>query len=163
MSVKIQCTLLKKEAIRLGRDPYANKKFNKNPYAKKAGLRGNLVVLLDSALADRGLELIKPVSRCVKKYDVHELILTDEAALPGNIVNNIAYLGFIEFESGGVILKGDEVYVGDNLVGHIAGFDETHMPNHLNIVITTTNLKSGAELGLDVGMTVTIRMPEKNV
>ena len=50
----------------------------------------------------------------------------------------------------------DEITVGGKCVGRIAGFDETHMPNHLNIVIKAEERVPGAELGLELGDKVRI-------
>lgn len=141
----------------MGNDPYAKGKFKANPYAKKIDVTGELVVVLDGRMDDRGLLLIKPISRCVCKHEVHELILTDEAAAPGCEVNRIAYLGFCVIEQGGVIVSGDEFFAGGRLLGWLAGFDETHMPNHLNIVIKTDNIQTGIELGAELGSKITFK------
>jgi hypothetical protein len=136
-------------------DPYAAGKFSANPYAAKTDVAGALAVVLRGKMEDRGLELIKPISRCLRRHDIHELILTDEPdAKPGSRVNRIAYLGFAAIEDGGVIVAGDGVYLAGRLVGTLAGFDETHMPNHLNIVIRTDRLADGVEQGAELGMPV---------
>lgn len=136
-------------------DPYAAGKFSVNPYATKTDVAGALTVVLRGKMEDRGLELIKPISRCIRRHDIHELILTDEPdAKPGSRVDRIAYLGFAAIEDGGVIVAGDGVYLAGRLVGTLAGFDETHMPNHLNIVIRTNRLADGVEQGAELGMPV---------
>ena len=141
------------------KDPYAAGKFVKNPYAKKRDVTGPLVVILDGRMEDRGLDLMKPISRCVKTNDVHELILTDEQqAGPGREVNRIAYLGFLEVASGGVIVVGDQVFLDEVCVGALAGFDETHMPNHLNIVIKADKLLTGIELKAGLGNKITFKI-----
>jgi len=141
-------------------DPYAAGKFAANPYAKKSAVEGPLVVVLQGRMEDRGLALITPISRCLRRYDVHELILTDEAgAKPGSRVDRIAYLGFFAVEAGGVLVSGDEVLLDGRPVGVLAGFDETHMPNHLNIVIRTDRLLTGVELGASLGAAVSFRLP----
>ena len=137
-------------------DPYARNMFGEfNPYFAKRQATGSFAVVLDGTFDDRGLELISPSSRAVKTSEIHELILSDEKTGPGQRVNRIAYVGFIEISRGGVIVLGDPVRVGDIVIGTIAGFDETHMPNHLNIVLAG-NRKSGRELGLSVENTITI-------
>ncbi len=144
----------------MGTDPYAAGKFAANPYARKSVVEGELVVLLQGRMEDRGLALITPISRCLRRHDVHELILTDEAeAAPGGKVNRIAYLGFFAVARGGVIVSGDEVSLGGRKIGVLAGFDETHMPNHLNIVIRTDRLLTGVEQGAPLGVTVSFRLP----
>lgn len=140
-------------------DPYAAGKFTGNPYAKKSDITGSLVVVLRGQMEDRGLVLIKPISRCLRQQDIHELILTDEQdAKPGSTVNRIAYLGFVNIDQGGVIVSGDTVLLNGESVGTLAGFDETHMPNHLNIVIKTGKLAAGTELGASLGMPVKFQM-----
>jgi len=141
-------------------DPYATGKFTDNPYACKSDVLGNLVVALQGRLATRGLLLITPPSRCVCRHQIHELILTDELeAAPGSVVNQIAYLGFFEVSEGGVLLRGDEVRLEGRLLGTVAGFDETHMPNHLNIVIHTPELRTGVEPAALPGQRICFRMP----
>jgi len=140
------------------RDPYAAGKVMKNLYAQKADVVGRLVVVLDGRLDDRSLALIAPASRCVRRYDVHELILTDEPdARPGTAVNRIAYLGFMSVTEEGVLVEGDEVLLDGQPVGFVAGFDETHMPNHLNIVIRAQERRSGRETGAGLGQEIRFR------
>lgn len=143
-------------------DPYAAGKFTANPYAAKTAVFGPLVVVLDGRMDNRGLKLITPISRCLQTNDVHELILTDEAgAGPGAGVDRIAYLGFFAVASGGVLVSGDKVFLGEQRVGMLAGFDETHMPNHLNIVIRTDRLATGVELAAALGAEVRFEMDGK--
>lgn len=139
------------------KDPYAAGKFRSNPYAEKRDVAGELVVILEGRMEDRGLELITPISRCLRTHDVHELIFTDEQARPGGKVNRIAYLGFFEVASGGVIVAGDKVLLNEEYIGTLAGYDETHMPNHLNIVIQTDKLFTGVELGAGLGNKITFK------
>ncbi|MFZ7103521.1 MAG: DUF6917 domain-containing protein [Peptococcaceae bacterium] len=143
-------------------DPYQAGLFKKNPYAKKKNIKGRLVVVLDGKLDGRNLKLMTPISRVLNKYEIHELIFTDEKeAGPGKKVDNIAYLGFFEVEEGSVMVAGDELYLAGKLTGHIAGFDETHMPNHLNIVIKTREMLTGLELGAQVGMEIICKKSEE--
>lgn len=133
-------------------DPYKAGMFKKNPYAKKREIKGQIVVVLDGKFEERGLQLITPISRCIRANEIHELILTDEDASPGMRVDRIAYLGFVEIEQGSVMVAGDKIFLGDRLIGTIAGFDETHMPNHLNIVIKANERMTGLELGAEIAM-----------
>lgn len=133
-------------------DPYKAGMFKFNPYAAKTPIKGNLVVVLEGKLEDRSLQLLTTISRALCKHEIHELILTDETeAGPGKQVNKIAYLGFFEVTDGGVMVAGDELSIGGKKIGVIAGFDETHMPNHLNIVVKADTRNSGVELGLQLG------------
>jgi len=144
------------------KDPYGSGMFKENPYYAKSDIQGNLVVVLKGAYEDRGLELIKPISRCVKKYEIHELILSDEKDIKaGSKVNKIAYLGFVEILNGGVITIGDGLFCKGERIGFIAGFDETHMPNHLNIVISCDKRISGAELGCIPGDGIMFRQTKE--
>ena len=134
------------------KDPYASGMFSENPYYSKSEVLGKLAVVLRGTFEDRGLELIRQISRCVKKHEIHELIASDEKeAGPGTQVNKIAYLGFVEILQGGVIITGDEVFHNGKRIGAVAGFDETHMPNHLNIVLRCEERATGAESGFSVG------------
>ncbi|MCL2006611.1 MAG: hypothetical protein FWG77_00855 [Treponema sp.] len=133
--------------------------FKENPYFAKSDIRGSLVVVLRGTFEDRGLSLIKPISRAVKKHEIHELIISDEKDIgPGSTVNKIAYLGFLEVEEGGVIISGDTLLLNDKPVGIVAGFDETHMPNHQNIVIYCDERITGELLGCKVGDSIVFRL-----
>lgn len=130
-------------------DPYRSGMFSSSPYAEKRDVLGRLVVILRGRLENRGLSLIAPISRAVQKNEIHELIVTDEAgAGPGSRVDRIAYAGFVEIISGGILLAGDELICGGKSLGKIAGFDETHLPNHLNIVLQAGERLDGVERGL---------------
>jgi enamine deaminase RidA (YjgF/YER057c/UK114 family) len=132
-------------------DPYKEGLFSANPYHAKREIAGRLVVILTGKLENRGLSLIVPISRAVKKNEIHELIITDEAgAGPGNTVDRIAYMGFLEISAGGVLVAGDELIYKGVVLGRIAGYDETHLPNHLNIVVYSGRRADGRELGLEL-------------
>lgn len=142
----------------MAKDPYQAGMFKADPYWKKSNIAGRLVVVLDGQYDNRELELITPPSRALLKGEIHELILTDEmGAKPGKVVNRIAYLGFMEIMEAGVMVAGDEVYIGEELVGHVAGFDGTHMPNHLNIVIKAENRRTGRDFAFDLNYQVTVK------
>lgn len=140
------------------KDPYQNGMFTHNPYYAKSDIRGRLAAILDGRLENRGLELIAQASRCVLKNEIHELIASDEPGLgAGSKVEKVAYLAFMEIRRAGVLTIGDEVLRDGRLVGIVAGFDETHMPNHLNIVISVGERRTGAELELKLGDRITFR------
>lgn len=143
-------------------DPYKAGLFCSNPYAAKRELRGRLAVVLKGKLEKRGLNLIAPISRAVQKNEIHELIVTDEAgAGPGSRVDRIAYLGFVEIITGGVLVAGDELLYESKVLGRIAGFDETHLPNHLNIVIASGDRIDGVELGLPLEAEIVFKQKNK--
>ena len=132
-------------------DPYASGMIKKSSYAQKKIIKGKLVVILDGIISKRGLNLIIPSSRAIKKDEIHEVITTEEKdAVPGKIVNSIAYVCFFEVEEGGVIVVEDEVYIGKKLIGKIIGFDDTHMPNHQNIILYVPKKKTGVELKINL-------------
>lgn len=139
-------------------DPYSNGILKVHPYVKKKDVTGELVAILEGSLENRGLHLIKPISRVLCEDEIHEIIVTDEQdAAPGKTVNAIAYLGFFEVKSGGVIVTGDEVYLKGHFIGTIAGFDETHMPNHINIIIKAPQRFTGIECDAELGMQLLIK------
>lgn len=136
-------------------DPYRNKMFKADPYFAKIPLTGKLVVVLDGQYPERGLSLIPQPSRAICRNQVHELIVTDQDSGPGSTVDPIAYLGFMEFHQGGVMVAGDRLLVDGEDIGCVVGFDETHMPNHLNIVIRGER-RSGRQRDLQLEQQVTI-------
>ena len=115
-------------------------------------LEAHFVGVLDSRRESRGLSLIHPRTRCVRRYEIHELILTDERdAGPGATINRCHYLGFVEFQAGGILVEGDALVIDGQTVGTLAGFDESHFPNHYNVVIKGPRLVTGIELGRKPG------------
>ncbi|MGE5485238.1 MAG: DUF6917 domain-containing protein [Ignavibacteriales bacterium] len=140
-------------------DPYATGALTENPFARKEPVSGRLVAILRRRADDRELELIKALSRCLVKGQVHELIVTDEEAAPGGRVNMVAYLGFFEVQNSGVIVAGDTVSTGGVRLGELAGFDLTHFPNHMNIVIKAGSRKTGEEMGLEIGSIIQFSTP----
>jgi hypothetical protein len=130
-------------------DPYKRKLVNHDFYHSKVDIVGKVVVVLDGKLDNRELNLIQPISRAFAQHTIIELIGTDEQdAAPGNVVNNICYIGFVELQNSGVILTGDKVFWNDKEIGEIAGYDDTHMPNHQNTIIKMKTRISGKELGI---------------
>jgi len=138
-------------------DPYKEKLITGSLCSKKALVRGRVVAVMDAKLSHRGLQLIISPTRALLSGEIHELIVTDEEdAGSGKVVNRIAYIGFFELEKGGVVAKGDKVTLKRKSIGEIVGFDETHAPNHLNIIIKSSKRKSGKELGVELGDRLTI-------
>lgn len=130
-------------------DPYKRKLVNHDFYHSKVEIKGKFVVVLDGKLENRGLNLIQPISRAFSQHTIIELIGTDEQeAKPGSTVNNICYIGFVELQNSGVILTGDKIYWNDKEIGTIAGYDDTHMPNHQNTIVLMKQRISGKEMGI---------------
>jgi len=120
-----------------------------DPYAAKRPVEARVVCVLDARSEHRGMKLEIHPSRAVRAGEIHELALTgDPVAGPGVLVDQVAYVGFVEVVRGGVILVGDEVTVGQRELGEVAGFDHTHFPNHMNILVRTSNLQTGRGLGV---------------
>lgn len=139
-------------------DPYAQKLVNRDFYCGKADLKGRFVVVLDGMLENRALQLIQPISRAFPQGTIIELIGTDDkSASPGKRVDPIAYIGFVELLAGGVLLAGDDVLCGGRRLGTIAGYDDTHMPNHQNVVVLMEERIPGKNLGIRVGDEVVIK------
>ncbi len=121
-------------------------------YAANRPVEGEVVTVLDSTHESRGLQLMSTYSRALPKHSIHELIATDEVEQkPGTTANQIAYLAFFEVTRGGCLLVGETLFVDENPVGKILGFDETHAPNHLNIVIGVQRRQTGPQLKISVG------------
>lgn len=129
--------------------------FGKNPYVAKADVTGRVVAVLRGVTDERGLHLAPYRSRAVPSGQIHELMITDEALDAKTTVNRVALIAFFEVAEGGVILLGDHVAIGEQVVGTIAGFDETHMPNHQNICLHG-ELRDGEAAGVRVADPVRI-------
>jgi hypothetical protein len=139
-------------------DPYARKLIKLDFFHAKRPVDGAVVVVLDGYVDNRSLSLIQPISRAYAQHTIIELIATDEpSAVPGGSVQAIAYLGFVELLTSGVIVAGDEVVARGQTVGTIAGYDDTHMPNHQNVIVSVKKRVSGKDLGWQVGEQVEIR------
>jgi hypothetical protein len=138
-------------------DPYTQKMTNRTFFASKVDMQGRVVTVLRGMLESRGLNLIAPISRAFPAGSIVELISTDEAtAAPGASVDRIGYIAFVELTTGGILLAGDPVSIDGKVVGTLAGFDDTHMPNHQNIILKTHGRITGETLGLKPGSAVLI-------
>jgi hypothetical protein len=125
--------------------------FGANPYGAKRPVIGRVVAVLRGVTDRRGLYLTEYRSRAVPCGQIHELMVTDEDAQLESTVNRVALLAFFEVEVGGVLLVGDRVTSGARELGRLAGYDETHMPNHQNICVVGSDFRAGETLGLQVG------------
>ena len=124
-------------------------------YAANRPIKGEVVTVLDSTHEARGLKLISTYSRALKKNSIHELIATDETGKkPGDTANRIAYLAFFEVSRGGCIIVGETLFVDGETIGQIIGFDETHEPNHINIIIGVKKRRTGPQLKIGLGSTI---------
>jgi hypothetical protein len=145
-------------------DPYVKKLVNSSFYSSKIDIKGKIVSTLRGSLETRGLSLIHPVSRAFIKNSIIEIIGTDEAdAVPGMTVNSISYIAFAEIKNGGIVLTGDDVIWNGKIIGQIAGYDDTHMPNHQNTIIKMKTKLSGEELGIKVNDEIIIKGFKNNL
>jgi hypothetical protein len=137
-------------------DPYLKNLKKRAPKCNKIDIYGSFVVVLSSYQKKRNLQLIQQSTRVVLINEVHEIIITDEkTAEPGNTVDNIAYFGFVEFTNSGVLMYGDSVKVDNSEIGKLVGFDYTHMPNHMNIILRSSKINSGEKHGIHLGDIIT--------
>jgi hypothetical protein len=112
---------------------------------------GRFVAILGGGRTDRGLRLEELHSRVVQAGEVHEVIVTDDdSAEPGSVVDNIAYLGFVEIYRGGVLYPGEQLLAKGTSLGRLAGFDLTHSPNHFNLVFVAESMHDGIQLNLQL-------------
>ena len=127
-----------------------------DPYVNKRDVLGRVVAVLRGVTDQRGLELAAHRSRAMPAGEIHELMLTDEAAALGSTVQRVALLAFFEVSQGGIVLAGDQAEVGGHALGLVVGFNETHMPNHLNVCLQSNQLVDGETLGVEIGDPVRI-------
>lgn len=120
--------------------PYDFKKITPSVYGDRRPVEGETVALLHISFDDRGLKLIETKSRTVKRNEIHELMITDEDAVPGGGADRVRAIGFFEITESGLIVAGDKVFIEDRLLGTLAGYDVTHMPNHINVVVRADSL-----------------------
>ena len=135
-------------------DPYIHQLLDADlPCAAKEPLHGSLNTILHARADQRGLELCPYPSRAILKDEVHELIITaEESAAPTKTVNKIAYLGYFTVRESGVLWVGDRVSINDKFIGYLAGYDLTHFPNHMNVIILVKGtLFTGLEAKLNPG------------
>jgi hypothetical protein len=140
----------------MSKEPHGSGILDKYPYAAKSDVAGRLVCILDARSEQRGMELTIHPSRAVCQGEIHELAITDDPhAEPNYTLNRVAYLAFFTVEQGGIVLVGDRVLVGEVELGRVVGFDLTHFPNHMNLLIGARQRKTGLEMRLNLGDVVT--------
>ena len=124
-------------------------------YTAKRHVQGTLVYVFAMRASERWMQLEEFPSRALTRGEIHELVVSTNPGLqPGAKVRDVAYIGFFEVEVGGIAEFGDEVWAGERRLGTLAGFDLTHYPNHLNVIVSTDVAATGAELGLDIGASI---------
>jgi hypothetical protein len=142
----------------MSKEPHGSGILDKHPYAAKSDVVGRLVCILDARSEERGMELLVHPSRALCQGEIHEIAITDDPqAGPRTTVDKVAYLAFFCVEQGGIVLVGDSVVSGDMELGEVVGFDHTHFPNHMNILLRARERKTGLELALALGDLVTFK------
>ncbi len=117
-------------------DPYKSGLASAVRFVEKRIVKTKVVVILKGTITNRRLSLINPHSRCIREKEIFEFMLAeDKDAAPGKVVNKVRYLGFAEAVVGGSLHTGDRVLCDGEVLGWVVGFDETHMPNHQNVVL----------------------------
>ena len=140
-------------------DPYKAKLASIDFFKSKRKIDGVIVVVMDARIENRNIQLIHPMSRCVRKGEICELVTVDSPdAFPGNIIQDASYIGFAEILCSGSLVVGDIVKIKNKPIGRICGFDETHAPNHMNIVIQTEKPLTGTEMGLSIEDEITFEL-----
>jgi hypothetical protein len=117
---------------------------------------GRWVAIMDHRRRGRGMSLAPWSTRAIRTGEIHEFVATPSDPLDGGRVDDVIYLGFAELEAG-IIAVGDHVFATGREIGHVLGFDETHAPNHLNIIVASTNERTGLQLGLGPGQRMELR------
>ncbi|MCZ7569788.1 MAG: hypothetical protein M5U01_14560 [Ardenticatenaceae bacterium] len=140
------------------------------PYVAKSDVEGRLVCILDARSETRHMELIIQPSRVVPKHEIHELVMTDDpVAAPRRVfeprtIDRVAFVCFFLVTRGGLLLVGDTVEIDGSVVGQVAGFDLTHAPNHMNILVYTTGeRRTGLDLGLALDQRITFSGPNASM
>jgi hypothetical protein len=136
-------------------EPYEGLIVPRHLKCLKSPVEGYVVGILGNTAERRGMKLIAMPSRVVRAGDVHEVVSTTEIAGPGETVESVGYLAWVAFAKPGVVVAGDTVQVNGGLLGEVCGFDETHAPNHLNIVVRTRELLTGRTANLHPDTRVT--------
>jgi hypothetical protein len=137
-------------------EPYRDGLIRSNPYADRIPVRGRVVAVLDLKLANRGIQILAVPTRALTLSSIHELICTDSEVSAGSSVDSVGFVAFFEVTTGGIARAGDSIVLGRKEMGTLVGFDDTHAPNHMNILFKRKDVRTGKELGLRLSMPVVI-------
>jgi hypothetical protein len=125
---------------------------------EKRQVEGLVVKLLHHKRTDRGMMLASFETRCVQRGEIHELVSTDHAGTnPGDRIDRVGFLCFLEITRAGVIEIGDSFCHHGETLGRVIGFDESHFPNHYNILIGSETLLNAGDAALSVEDTITFQ------
>lgn len=140
---------------------YKNRDINLDAaYVEKLPVKGRIVAVLDLEVEEKNLHFIDSASRALKRNGIYELTITADKTVKSRCdTKHTKYLCFFEVVHGGIALRGDIIVIGDEKEGELIGFDRAHMPNHLNIVVTSEKWKTGKEMNLFLNQEVKIVKP----
>ncbi|WP_051217525.1 DUF6917 domain-containing protein [Paenibacillus assamensis] len=124
---------------------------NRTAAVVKRTVIGSFVKLLFHKQEQRGMQLIEHETRCVQEREIHEIVTTDHhEARSGDRIDRVGFLGFAELHCGGIVERGDRVWINGERIGEVLGFDECHYPNHYNIIVAVEKPITASELSLTV-------------
>ena len=109
------------------------------------------VMVLGHDRPEREMQKGSFLTRCIQAGEVHELVAVDANTLEAEKYHGASYLGFVAFKAPAVIYVGESVFIEGKYLGVLGGFDYTHYPNHINILIETEHPTNGQGLGITVG------------
>lgn len=119
-------------------------------FSEKVTIKAQWLAIMDHERKDRAITLSPYKTRCLQVNEIHEFMLCAENSDISLPINHIKYLGFAEIQNGGIVEVGDYVLNSENFQAKITGFDETHYPNHYNIVLSSPVFLNGKEYGFFV-------------
>lgn len=126
----------------MSKTPYNPNLLTPEVYGNRRPVLGKIIALLHITFDERKLELVSARSRGLRKYEIHELMVTDEiTARPGGGVDRVSAIAFFEINEGGLVVVGDKISIGGRYLGKVAGYNMTHMPNHMNLLVKADSLE----------------------
>jgi predicted dehydrogenase len=119
--------------------------------------QARIIRLLGRRTAERGITVNDNSSCCIRRGEIHSFFVTDEADIkPGSRIDHTEDIGFAEFMTPAVIEAGDNMYIGNRLLGKIAGFDAWNYPNHYDILIKAPSRLTADDLKHRIGDVISI-------
>jgi hypothetical protein len=155
-----ETTTMHRDSIARGDQPGTDQAIERpqhSLFSEKRSVSGRWVAIMDHARSDRAMTLSPFRTRCLRQGEIHEVLLCAAGTRRDEPIDYVTYLGFGEIASGGVVEVGDTLYHGQQPLGVVLGFDETHVPNHYNIVVSSPAPLSGRAQGLTLADTFCLR------
>ncbi|MBF4622770.1 Gfo/Idh/MocA family oxidoreductase [Clavibacter sp. VKM Ac-2872] len=136
----------------------ARRRHTRLRMASKLDVETRVIRTLFHETDRRGMVLGQQGSACFSSGEIHELVVTTDCTdIAGGTVDHVGYLGFIEFRAGAMITRGDTFWYDGACLGEFAGVDESHMPNHLNIILRSERVITAEDVDLRPGDAIVIR------